>query len=166
MSCTFPHQQPFFSPASGRFCGKILFRHMAIPEERFYVIGHPNPMTQKMLLLFLPEPSDNNKNSTLTLSVIPFGWPSFLSWEVHEPVGRPAIFLFSWLTASAYSYFTSPCSIFPPALYPSRPQLRQYNTFADSAQWLLPLPLCFSSQIFLNPPSIHLLSTEPLPPRQ
>ena len=124
------------------------------------------PMTQKMLLLFLPEPSDNNKNSTLTLSVIPFGWPSFLSWEVHEPVDRPAIFLFSWLTASAYSYFTSPCSISPPALYPSRPQLRQYNTFADSAQWLLPLPLCFSSQIFLNPPSSHLLSTEPLPPRQ
>lgn len=77
---------------------------------------------KKMLFLFLPEPSDNNKNSTLTFSVIPFGWPSFLSWEVHEPVGRPAIFLFSWLTASAYLllhitmfYFTSGVVSFPPS---------------------------------------------------
>jgi len=26
-------------PAAGRFCDKILFRRMAIPAERFYVIG-------------------------------------------------------------------------------------------------------------------------------
>ena len=27
-------------PAAGRFCGKILYRRMAIPAERFYFIGH------------------------------------------------------------------------------------------------------------------------------